>query len=119
MQSHTQHMLKGRSACMGTATGRPRVIRKPHDLDEVAVGDILVASETDISYVPAMQRAAAVITETGGRFCHAAVWARENRKPTVLQAENATNLLIGVSLVMVNASTGTIEWEQYREPESA
>lgn len=107
-----QHTLKGRPACMGTASGRPRVIRSPRDLDELAVGDVLVAAETDISFVPAMQRASAVVTETGGRFCHAAVWARENRKPTVLQADNATALLNGVSLVAVDANIGVIQWEQ-------
>lgn len=118
MEGRKRHTLNGLPACKGIATGCPRIIRNPCDLDKVNVGDILVASETDINYVPAMLRAVAIITETGGRFCHAAVWARANLKPTVLQVENATNLLSGVSLVMVDASIGVIEWEQEHEPES-
>ena len=83
--------------------------RLPHPW--VQVGDILVASQTDIEFVPAMHRASAVVTETGSRFCHAAVWARENAKPTVLQVLGATSILAGLSLVTVNATAGTITWE--------
>ncbi|MDP2759782.1 MAG: PEP-utilizing enzyme [Sideroxyarcus sp.] len=112
MEDRRRHTLNGLPASMGTAAGCPRIVRNHLDLNKIAVGDILVATETDINYVPAMLRAAAIVTETGGRFCHAAVWARENNKPTILQAENATNLLSGVSLVMVNANIGMVEWEQ-------
>lgn len=115
MQTYAQRRLEGRSACVGVAAGRPRIIRSQSDLDHVAVGDILVAVETDISYVPAMLRAAAIVTETGGRFCHAAIWARENRKPTVLQAENATSVLINASRIVVNANTGVVEWDDRYE----
>lgn len=108
MSHPTQHLLKGKSACGGTASGRPRIVQKPSDLDDVGVGDILVAVETDIGFVPAMQRAAAVITEAGGRFCHAAVWARENSKPTVIQVEDATALLAGVQKVDVDATSGVV-----------
>jgi len=83
----------------------------PEDLMRVRSGDILVAIETDITYVPAMHRAAAIITEHGGRFCHAAIWARENSKPTVLQAENATTLLRDLPWVVVDADQGVVEWE--------
>ena len=103
--------LTGRPASGGFAVGRPRIIRQRADLKQVTLGDVLVAAETDIAFVPAMQRAAAIITETGGRFCHAAVWARENKKPTILQVDNATHALEGVQNVLVDAETGTIEWE--------
>lgn len=115
METYTQHRLEGRSACIGVATGRPIIIRNQSDLDHVAIGDILVAIETDISYVPAMLRAAAIVTETGGRFCHAAIWAREHRKPTVLQAANATSMLSQVPSVLVDANTGYVEWDTRHE----
>lgn len=104
--------IKGRAASRGAATGQPKIVRETADLSTVKLGDVLVAIETDVSYVPAMQRASAIVTETGGRFCHAAVWARENKKPTVLQAENATELLDNVPEVTVSADAGSIEWDE-------
>ncbi len=102
--------ITGKAAAGGMATGRPVVVRGETDLDSVLDGDVLVATQTDIAYVPAMHRACAIITETGGRFCHAAIWARENRKPTLLQVANATDLLAGVAAVTVNADEGFVEW---------
>lgn len=112
MSGPTKRSLKGRSACRGIAAGQPKIVRSPKDLDAVNVGDILVATETDISFVPAMQRAGAVVTETGGRFCHAAVWARENNKPTILQVEGATAILADLRQVTVIADAGIIEWDE-------
>lgn len=108
------HSLNGRTAASGVAIGRPVIVRCEADLDNVQVGDILVAAQTDIDYVPAMHRAAAVITETGGRFCHAAVWARENAKPTILQVANATTVLAGTGVVTVDADAGTVTWGDER-----
>jgi pyruvate,water dikinase len=104
------NILSCRPASLGKAEGHPTVVLSEHDLDSVKDGDVLVAIETDISYVPAMQRASAIVTERGGRFCHAAVWARENQKPTVLQAINATVLLANKDIVIVDANEGTIKW---------
>lgn len=110
MTKSTQ-ILACKPASAGRAEGRPTVVRSVADLGLVQDGDILVASETEIAFVPAMLRAAAVVTEQGGRFCHAAVWARENNKPVVLQAEEATKLLDGIAHVVVDANAGTISWE--------
>jgi pyruvate,water dikinase len=104
--------IPGRKAAPGVATGRPVIVRSVADLVKVKAGDILVAAQTDIDYVSGMYRASAVITETGGRFCHAAVWARENCKPTLLQVIDATTLLEGVRLVTVDAEAGTVTWEE-------
>ncbi|UTP39785.1 PEP-utilizing enzyme [Phenylobacterium sp. LH3H17] len=111
MNQVKKYSLPCKPACGGQATGRPVVVSGPQDLAQVGAGDILVALETNIAFVPAMHRAAAIVTEQGGRFCHAAVWARENDKPTVLQATDATQLLLGVMLVCVDADRGMIEWE--------
>lgn len=104
--------IAGRAASPGIATGRPVVIKSESDLERVREGDILVAAQTDIAYVPAMHRAAAVVTEAGGRFCHAAVWARENDKPVLLQVAGATSRLGSVEKVFVDANAGFIEWEE-------
>lgn len=104
--------LNGVTACKGRAKGAPIVARTPEDLDRVHDGDILVAMETDISFVPAMIRASAIITETGGRWCHAAVWARENKKPTIIQVPGATQMLNGIDLIAVNADAALVEWEE-------
>lgn len=104
--------LSGKTASRGTAAGKPVIVQSEADLDRVEKGDILVASQTDIAYVPAMHRAAAIITEAGGRFCHAAVWARENNKPTILQVKDATVLLQGRATVTVCADEGYVEWEE-------
>ena len=103
--------LRCRPACGGLAAGRPVIVRDLDDLDRVRAGDILVAVETEVLFVPAMHRAAAIVTERGGRFCHAAVWARENGKPTVLGATGATRLLAAVTHVHVDADEGAITWE--------
>jgi phosphoenolpyruvate synthase/pyruvate phosphate dikinase len=99
----------GRRAARGRAIGRSVVVDTETDLASVRVGDVLVAAQTDIAYVPAMLRASAIITETGGRFSHAAVWARENNKPTLLQVVNATVLLRDACKVLVNADDQYVE----------
>ena len=99
----------GRRAARGRAVGRSVVVDTEADLDRVRIGDVLVAAQTDIAYVPAMMRASAIVTETGGRFSHAAVWARENHKPALLQVSNATALLRDVRMVLVNADDQYVE----------
>ena len=105
------HELAGRPACGGKAAGRPVIVHSVSDLGTVEPGDILVAIETEAIYAPAMHRAGAIVTERGGRFCHAAIWARENGKPTVLAVENATEALSGAGRVEVDADTGLIRWK--------
>lgn len=99
----------GRRAARGRAVGRSVVVETETDLHRVRDGDVLVAAQTDIAYVPAMLRASAIITETGGRFSHAAVWARENNKPTLIQVVNATVLLREARKVLVNADDQYVE----------
>jgi pyruvate,water dikinase len=99
----------GRRAAGGQAVGRPVVVETEADLLRVRDGDVLVAAQTDIAYVTAMLRASAVITESGGRFSHAAVLARELKKPTLQQVERATVLLRHVRKVFVNADEQYVE----------
>ena len=98
-------------ASRGRASGRPVVVHTPQCLERVREGDILIAVETDISFVPAMFRASAIVTETGGRWCHAAVWAREHKKPAVIQVESITKALADVGIVDVDADSAVVAWE--------
>jgi pyruvate,water dikinase len=106
----SKNRIEGRSACKGRVRGRPVVVHDVGDLESVRPGDILVSLETEVLFVPAMHRAAAVVTERGGRFCHAAVWARENSKPTIVGAEGAMAALALVDVVEVDADSGLVTW---------
>ena len=104
------HTIKGIKGAPGLAHGKPVVVFSEEDLDKVTQGDLLIARETDIAYVPAMYKAGAIVTESGGRFSHAAVFARENSKPTVLNAEDATKWLMDVLRATVDADHGIVMW---------
>jgi len=87
--------------------GIVRVVHDPRDIDIVRAGDVLVAEMTTPDFVPAMKRASAIITERGGRTCHAAIVSRELGIPCVVGVANATSLEID-RLVTVDGSAGVI-----------
>jgi pyruvate,water dikinase len=84
------------------------VVRGPEDIDLVQEGDILVASMTTPDFVPAMKRAAAIVTDEGGRLCHAAIVSRELGVPCVVGAESATVTLRPAQEVTVDGSRGCV-----------
>jgi pyruvate,water dikinase len=84
-----------------------RVVYDPAEIDIVKEGDVLVAEMTTPDFVPAMKRAAAIITERGGRTCHAAIVSRELGIPCVVGVANATGLEVGRE-VTVDGSKGII-----------
>ncbi len=71
-------------------TGTVRIIQDAHDINQMQKGDILVTDMTDPDWVPIMKRAAGIITNRGGRTCHAAIVSRELRVPAVIGTGNAT-----------------------------
>lgn len=71
-------------------------------------GDIMVANTTYPALVPAMKKAAAIVTETGGITCHAAIVARELRKPCIVGAKDAISILKDGILVEVDADNGVV-----------
>ena len=75
---------------------------------KVNKGDILVASMTTPDYIPAMKKAAAIITDEGGITCHAAIIAREFNIPCIIGTKNATKTLKDNNIIEVNANNGTI-----------
>jgi len=100
-------LLKGQPASPGVGIGIVRVVHDPRDIDIVKSGDVLVAEMTTPDFVPAMKRAAAIITERGGRTCHAAIVSRELGIPCVVGVGDATKLDVD-RLVTVDGSLGVI-----------
>jgi len=101
-------ILKGQPASPGVGHGPVRIITDPKDIDQVMQGDVLVAEMTTPDFVPAMKRASAIITERGGRTCHAAIVSRELGIPCVVGVKGATQELKPDQQVSVDGSQGLI-----------
>ncbi len=101
-------VIQGRPASPGVAAGRPRVIDDKLCLSSFRPGEVLVAGMTTPDFVPAMKRAAAVVTDRGGRTCHAAIVSREMGVPSVVGAGNATQRAGRYDMVTVDGSTGKV-----------
>jgi phosphohistidine swiveling domain-containing protein len=100
--------IKGLCASKGKASGRVAIVRTIHDILKVKKGDVLVAVTTHPDYVPAMQKAVAIVTEEGGILCHAAIVSRELGIPCVVGAKIATKVLDYGMIVEVNADKGIV-----------
>src|SRR3989344_2200268 len=101
--------LKGQVACMGKAKGRVKIIIRPADMSKMKEGDILVSIATDPDIVPAMKKAAAIVTEQGGVTSHAAIVSRELNIPCVIGTKIATKVLKDGDLVEVDANKGIVK----------
>ena len=109
-----RYKLKGKSSvlCEGRAigqkigTGPVRIVHNISEMDKVQAGDILVTDMTDPNWEPVMKRAAAIVTNRGGRTCHAAIIARELGIPAVVGCGDATELLKEGMLVTVSCAEG-------------
>lgn len=100
--------LKGVPACKGNAVGRVRVCTSLKSLGFFREGEILVASMTRIEFVPAMKKAAAIITDEGGITCHAAVISRELNKPCIIGTKVSTRVFKDGDIVEVDATKGIV-----------
>ena len=83
-------LVTGRSVGQKIGAGRARVIRDVAELDRLEPGEVLVAPQTDPDWEPVMKRAAAIVTDRGGRTCHAAIVSRELGVPAIVGTEHAT-----------------------------
>jgi pyruvate, water dikinase len=99
-------LTEGRAIGQKIGTGRVRVVHSPDDMERVQAGDVLVTEITDPNWEPVMKRAAAIITNRGGRTCHAAIIARELGIPAVVGCGDATEKLGDGSLVTVSCAEG-------------
>lgn len=101
--------VKGRVAQVGVVTGKVRLILSEHQVENLLSGEILVTSMTDPNMVPAMKRAAAIVTDEGGITCHAAIVSRELGIPCVIGTKIATKVFKNGDLVEVDAKNGLVK----------
>lgn len=106
---HKDTELKGTTAYQGKAEGVVRVLKTVTDIASFKKGEILVANQTTPEYLPAMKKAAAMVTDQGGITCHAAIVSRELKIPTVIGTKVATRVLKTGDRVEVDAEKGTIK----------
>ena len=101
-------LFSGAPASPGIGVGVVKIIMTPAEIGKIKTGDILVAPQTNPDYVPAMKKAAAIVTEKGGRTSHAAIVSRELGIPAVVGAEGATKILKDGMVISVNGLTGDV-----------
>lgn len=99
-------ICEGRSIGQRIGAGRVRVVNSVHEMDKVQDGDVLVSDMTDPDWEPVMKRASAIVTNRGGRTCHAAIIARELGVPAIVGCGNATDLLNDGQEVTVSCAEG-------------
>ena len=99
-------LAEGRAIGQKIGTGPVRIVHSITEMDTVKPGDILVTDMTDPNWEPVMKRASAIVTNRGGRTCHAAIIARELGIPAVVGCGNATERLTDGTLVTVACSEG-------------
>lgn len=98
--------LKGDCACPGNAVGFVKIINVPEEMEKMQQGDILVSKATTPDIVPAMKKAAAIVTDMGGITCHAAIVSREMNIPCIIGTKVATKFFKDGDKVSVDASKG-------------
>ncbi len=101
-------LVKGLGASPGIATGRVKVILSEDEISKVEEGDVLVTTMTTPDMVPAMKRAAAIVTDEGGMTCHAAIVSRELGVPAVVGTKEATKVLKDGMIVTVDGEKGVV-----------
>jgi pyruvate,water dikinase len=99
-------LATGRSIGSRIGTGSARVLHSIADMDRVQPGDVLVADMTDPDWEPIMKRASAIVTDRGGRTCHAAIIARELGVPAVVGCGNATAVIPDGETLTVSCAEG-------------
>jgi len=122
LKGQSNIVVRGRSIGQKIGAGRARVIQSVSEMSRVHKGDVLVSDMTDPDWEPVMKRAAAIVTNRGGRTCHAAIIARELGIPAVVGCGNATALIEDGAAVTVSCAEGdegkvyegNLEFEQTR-----
>jgi phosphohistidine swiveling domain-containing protein len=101
--------IKGTSAFGGVVRGIVKIVNGFDELDKIQSGDILVTQMTNPKYSPAIERSLAVVTDEGGTLCHAAITARELKKPCIIGTKIATQVLKDGDMVEVDANIGVVK----------
>ncbi len=103
-----RELVRGLGAAPGAAAGAVRVVVSREDAAKLSDGEVLVTHMTTPDWVPLMRRAAAIVTDSGGMTCHAAIVSRELGIPCVVGTSNATTALHDGELVTVDAGSGVV-----------
>ena len=106
MEGSGTPIVTGRSVGQKIGQGRARVVRSVSDLDQLGEGEVLVTEMTDPDWEPVMKRAAAIVTDRGGRTCHAAIVSRELGIPAVVGTEAGTGTIEDGMEVTVSCAEG-------------
>jgi len=106
LKSRGTVLSEGRAIGQKIGTGRVRIVHSTAEMDKVQSGDVLVTDMTDPNWEPVMKRASAIVTNRGGRTCHAAIIARELGIPAVVGCGHATEQLREGTLVTVSCAEG-------------
>ncbi|WP_294033134.1 phosphoenolpyruvate synthase [uncultured Moraxella sp.] len=99
-------LTEGRSIGQRVGNGKVRIVTNLNEMSKVQDGDVLVSDMTDPDWEPVMKRASAIITNRGGRTCHAAIIARELGVPAIVGSGNATEVLVDGQEVTVSCAEG-------------
>lgn len=106
LKEHSEILVEGRSIGQRIGNGTARVVTQLSEMDKVQKGDVLVADMTDPDWEPIMKRAAAIVTNRGGRTCHAAIIARELGIPAVVGCGDATQKIQDGAKITVSCAEG-------------
>ena len=106
LKETSKALVAGRVVTQKIGIGPVKIVKDPSEMHTVQPGDVLVADMTDPNWEPVMKRASALVTNRGGRTCHAAIIARELGIPAIVGSVNATELLTEQETVTVSCSEG-------------
>ncbi|WP_438438076.1 phosphoenolpyruvate synthase [Hydrogenophilus thermoluteolus] len=106
LKQHGKAIVQGRAIGQKVAVGKVRIVKDISEIEKVQAGDVLVTDMTDPNWEPVMKRAAAIITNRGGRTCHAAIIARELGVPAIVGCGDATEVLKDGETVTVSCAEG-------------
>ena len=106
IKQHSKVLVTGRAIGQKIGAGPVRVVKDATEMNRVLAGDILVTDMTDPNWEPVMKRAAAIVTNRGGRTCHAAIIARELGIPAIVGCGNATENLNENDAVTISCAQG-------------
>jgi pyruvate,water dikinase len=106
LKSFSKVLASGRAIGQKIGVGPVRIVKDPKEMDQVKPGDVLVADMTDPNWEPVMKRASAIVTNRGGRTCHAAIIARELGIPAIVGCGDATETLTEGEVVTVSCTEG-------------
>jgi pyruvate,water dikinase len=106
LQRKGKVLCRGRSVGEKIASGPTRIIKNVEHLHQVQAGDVLVTDKTDPDWEPTMKKAAAIVTNRGGRTCHAAIVSRELGLPAIVGTNDGTDVLTEGQIVTVSCAEG-------------